>query len=364
MKKFRLPILILVLIISLATLVACGGGNEPTKITGATVDGGELRFVMSDGTIMVVGSLPSNSEGITFTSAGIDSDNVLNVQFSDGYQRYFSRKFPMYIDKITGAEITGEGTLLIKTTEGDKDLGKIFYPTVPASPMTPSGASEYAATRDTTGRNTATVEMDIKGYGKITLLLDATTAPVTVRNFVNLAKSGFYDGLTFHRVISGFMIQGGDPLGNGTGNSGTNIYGEFSANGYTGNDILHKPGTISMARSNDKNSASCQFFICSAEYSYGDGNYAAFGYVLNGMNIVNKITELSAVYGDSNGTIADSNKQVVINSITVIEDLDPVTDGSTGGETGDNTTGGETGDNTGGGSTDNSNTDEGGWSQP
>ena len=154
-----------------------------------------------------------------------------------------------------------------------------------------SGACEYLDTRDTTGRDIKYVEMCIEGYGKLVILLDATTAPVTVENFISLVESGFYNGLTFHRVIEDFMIQGGDPAGNGTGGSDKDIFGEFESNGHI-NDISHKAGVISMARSNDPNSASSQFFICNADSENAlDGEYAAFGYVVEGMSVVKAVTE-------------------------------------------------------------------------
>ena len=134
-------------------------------------------------------------------------------------------------------------------------------------------------------------EISVSGYGKITVLLDGVTAPKTVRNFVSLAEDGFYDGLTFHRIIPNFMIQGGDPNGDGTGGSEDTIVGEFSENGYT-NNISHVRGVISMARSEDMDSASSQFFICNADARASlDGKYAAFGYVIEGMDVVDKITD-------------------------------------------------------------------------
>lgn len=129
------------------------------------------------------------------------------------------------------------------------------------------------------------VTIDVKDYGTISLELDADTAPISVTNFINLAKDGFYDGLTFHRIISGFMIQGGDPKGNGTGGSDQTIKGEFSENGVE-NDISHVRGTISMARANDPDSASSQFFIVHEDSTFLDGQYAAFGHVTDGMDVV------------------------------------------------------------------------------
>lgn len=154
-----------------------------------------------------------------------------------------------------------------------------------------TGACEYLETRDISGRDIKYAEICVKGYGKFVVLLDATTAPETVANFVALAEDGFYNGLTFHRIITDFMIQGGDPKGDGTGGSGTNIKGEFSSNGYP-NDISHKKGVISMARGgNDMNSASSQFFICNADAQASlDGKYAAFGYVVEGLSVIEEIT--------------------------------------------------------------------------
>ncbi len=167
-------------------------------------------------------------------------------------------------------------------------------------------------------KGTINVEIDVKDYGIIKLELDADTAPITVTNFVNLSKNGFYDELTFHRIIDGFMIQGGDPDHNGNGGSKKTIKGEFSSNGIQ-NNISHVRGVISMARANDPNSASSQFFIVQKDSTFLDGEYAAFGRVLEGMDIVDKIaTQVSPLALDDNGTIAYEN-QPVINSIKVIE---------------------------------------------
>ncbi len=160
------------------------------------------------------------------------------------------------------------------------------------------------------------VTIDVKDYGTISLELDADTAPISVTNFINLAKDGFYDGLTFHRIISGFMIQGGDPEGNGTGGSDQTIKGEFSENGVE-NDISHVRGTISMARANDPDSASSQFFIVHEDSTFLDGQYAAFGHVTDGMDVVDAICENTPVQ-DNNGTVK-ADDQPVITSVTVID---------------------------------------------
>ena len=159
------------------------------------------------------------------------------------------------------------------------------------------------------GYGTHHAVITVKDYGDIKLVLDGDTAPITVKNFVELAKSGFYDGLTFHRIIKGFMIQGGDPKGDGTGGSDKTIRGEFSKNGVE-NNISHKRGVISMARSQDNNSASSQFFIMHEDGDYLDGSYAAFGHVTDGMNVVDKIAENTPVT-DSNGTVLKENQPVI-----------------------------------------------------
>ena len=160
------------------------------------------------------------------------------------------------------------------------------------------------------------IEIIVKDYGSIKVELDADVAPITVTNFVNLVNNKFYDGLTFHRIINNFMIQGGDPDGNGTGGSDKTIKGEFASNGVN-NSISHVRGTISMARSAMYDSASSQFFIVHQDSTYLDGQYAAFGHVTEGIEIVDKLCE-DAVVIDDNGTVQDGMKPV-IESIRVIK---------------------------------------------
>ena len=135
------------------------------------------------------------------------------------------------------------------------------------------------------------VVMNVKNFGYIVVELYPDVAPETVENFKALVEDGFYDGLTFHRIIKGFMIQGGDPLGNGTGGSGKNIKGEFSSNGFE-NTLSHTRGVISMARSNHPDSASSQFFICDKTSPHLDGKYAAFGEVIYGIEVVDAIASV------------------------------------------------------------------------
>ena len=160
-------------------------------------------------------------------------------------------------------------------------------------------------------------ETQVKDYGVIKVELDADIAPITVTNFVHLAQEGFYDNLTFHRIIDGFMIQGGDPTGTGSGGSDQTIKGEFEENNVK-NDLSHTRGVISMARNSiSYNSASSQFFIVQQDSTYLDGSYAAFGTVTEGMEIVDAIAQNTPVE-DSNGTVAKEN-QPVIETIRIID---------------------------------------------
>ena len=157
-------------------------------------------------------------------------------------------------------------------------------------------------------------QITVKDYGTIDIELDGDVAPISVQNFIDLANDGFYDGLTFHRIITGFMMLGGDPTGTGMGGSEDNIKGEFSANGVK-NDLSHTRGAVSMARSSDYDSASSQFFIVQQDSTYLDGQYACFGYVTNGMDVVDAICDNTPVT-DDNGTVEAAN-QPVIESIKI-----------------------------------------------
>lgn len=163
------------------------------------------------------------------------------------------------------------------------------------------GESKKENSSQTDNSDDTKVQITVKEYGTIEVALDEEAAPLTVENFLKLTEEGFYDGLTFHRIIDGFMIQGGDPKGNGTGGSDETIKGEFSENGVE-NPLSHTRGAISMARSQDYDSASSQFFIVQEDSTYLDGQYAAFGYVTEGMDVVDKICEDVSVE-DQNGTV-------------------------------------------------------------
>jgi len=179
----------------------------------------------------------------------------------------------------------------------------------------PAGAADDTASEMLDAALSYYADIAIKDYGTITVLLDQTNAPITAANFVELAQSGFYDGLTFHRIMEGFMMQGGDPLGNGFGGSDKTIVGEFMENGY-GNPLSHTRGAISMARSSEFNSASSQFFIVHKDCGSSlDGKYAVFGYVTEGIEVVDAVCEAAQPI-DNNGTIP-ADAQPVITSISI-----------------------------------------------
>ena len=182
-----------------------------------------------------------------------------------------------------------------------------------------TGACTYATSRDVSERDVVYVDIAFEDYGKVLLLLDRTTAPITVDNFVSLVNSGFYNGLTIHRIQENFVIQGGDPSANGSGGSPNKIEGEFGTNGHY-NNIKHLRGVISMARSSDPNSASSQFFICNADATSLNGDYAAFGYVIKGMSIIDAITSDFVEYATgTNGTITQKSKQPKIAYMEVVD---------------------------------------------
>ena len=192
------------------------------------------------------------------------------------------------------------------TTDGDNNANNEIYKE--------NEVKEEEKGMYSTGLHHATIE--VKNYGTIKLELDADTAPITVANFAKLVNEGFYNGLTFHRIMDGFMIQGGDPLGNGTGGSSERIKGEFKLNGVN-NNISHVRGVISMARSSAYNSASSQFFIVHEDSEFLDGQYAGFGKVTEGIEIVDKICQDTPVV-DDNGTVLKQN-QPIIEKITMID---------------------------------------------
>lgn len=161
-----------------------------------------------------------------------------------------------------------------------------------------TGASSYLGDRDITGRRIYYAEFCIENYGRFVILLDSTAAPATVAHFSALIRQEFYNGKTFH-YIGDRVLQGGCPFGNGSGNIETSLYGEFEDNGYLHNDLRHRRGVISMVRGDEYDSASCQFFICTDNYYQLDGQYAAFGYIVEGMSVIDAIVEECSNYMDT-----------------------------------------------------------------
>ena len=162
------------------------------------------------------------------------------------------------------------------------------------------------------------VKVEMESGESFVLELYPQYAPETVANFVSLAKSGFYSGVGFHRIVDGFMAQGGDPEGTGMGGSDKTIKGEFESNGFSQNTISHTRGVISMARSQNPNSASSQFFICYDDASFLDGQYAAFGKVVEGMEVVDGFLNVERTY-NSMGELASPKTPIVMKSVTVVE---------------------------------------------
>lgn len=203
-----------------------------------------------------------------------------------------------------------------KTEEGTEAAGTegAEAETEAAGTESEEAETESAGTETVTGKHHVTIT--VKDYGEIAVELYGDEAPITVANFLKLAGDGFYDGLTFHRIISGFMIQGGDPLGTGMGGADEEIKGEFANNGVE-NPLSHTRGAISMARSQKMDSASSQFFIVHEDSQFLDGDYACFGYVTEGMEVVDAICKDTQVE-DNNGTVAKEN-QPVIEKIQVVD---------------------------------------------
>ena len=208
---------------------------------------------------------------------------------------------PAQSQETAGTENTETPAEPVEEDDDDNEL-PIIPESAPAAPAEPSTLHH--------------VQISIRDYGTVTLELDSEAAPITVQNFLDLARSGFYDGLTFHRIMDGFMIQGGDPTGTGMGGSSQKIKGEFAQNGWD-NPISHKTGVISMARAQNPDSADSQFFICVADVPHLDGFYAAFGHVTEGLEIVLQIAK-DARPIDDNGTIP-AQDQPVIESISVLD---------------------------------------------
>ncbi|MDP4153854.1 MAG: peptidylprolyl isomerase [Bacillota bacterium] len=183
------------------------------------------------------------------------------------------------------------------------------------------GCSSNSANKNTKGEDNlkhTKVQIEMQDGGKMVFELYPEYAPQTVANFIELSKSGFYDGLKFHRIMKGFMIQGGDPSGNGSGGSKKKIKGEFASNGFSQNTLKHTKGVISMARAKDKNSASSQFFVMDGTASSLDGDYAAFGKMIEGEDTLDSIAN-TPVGPNSYGEMSVPQKDVIIKKVTVLD---------------------------------------------
>ncbi len=310
---------------------ADGTGGAANKIEGEFLANGHPNMIRHErGVISMARSNDMNSASSQFFICNATNSTVSSL----------NGKYAAFGHVVEGIEVVDSITS-VTAPYGDSENGVIPYkenqaiitemkvivyakseqpeqtpPETPADPL-----AEYTEDTSTEAKDYYYVAMNVKDYGNIILKLDATAAPITVQNFVKLVREDFYNGLTFHRVIEGFMIQGGDPKANGSGGSGTQIFGEFSANGYN-NPIAHEKGVISMARrGDDYDSATSQFFICNAtnsDVSGLDGQYAAFGHVIKGIEVVDSITAATDKYGDYNGTIQNKSNQAVITEMKVI----------------------------------------------
>ncbi len=178
-----------------------------------------------------------------------------------------------------------------------------------------------AGDKDDSNKDHSFVKVTMESGDSFIMELMPEYAPKTVENFLDLVNKGFYDGLTFHRVFEGFMAQGGDPKGDGTGDSGKDLEGEFLENGFSQNTLSHDRGVVSMARANDPNSASCQFFICySGDYKSSlDGKYAAFGKVIEGMEVVDSFLEVEMLYSSTDNNFTKPSKPIVMKKVEVID---------------------------------------------
>ena len=331
-KIIAICIAALLFVGSVIAIILLVGGKEPAK--DASLERveisvyNELLLVMSDGTTVNAGKLPENAEDIRMVGATVittgETDKTrirISCRADDGSDYDIVRTLPVFGNGISlkNAMISRAG-LILYTSEGEKNVGKILYPSIPEEPLAPEGASEYAQSRNTEGRKIAEVKITVKGYGDVTVLLDATTAPRTVEAFLQLAKNGSYNGKTFNMIADSFIRSDSD--------AASAIYGEYEENGYYDGDISHKRGTISLWHDGNVGSTG-GFIICTSDASAElDGKYAAFGYVTNGINIIDEIASLTATFSDYAGmpeseTARVRARQAMIESITVTVDLVP-----------------------------------------
>lgn len=340
MKRFGIGCSVLALVLC-CLLTACGNGKMPTGTTVTTPttvagsltsqedrtirDGEEVQYVADEKLPKLTdGKLEYGLEAMYYTK----SDGMwLHIKVCNGLDAAVNiGKANILLETASKEEIINGQTAGMEwmVEAGETKTMEIYVPSTYVGVKNDTLKNvesqvllEYKKLMNAAGDfpyDTAFADIEIAGYGTITVQLEPKVAPITVQNFVNLAESGFYDGLTFHRIIKDFVIQGGDPEGTGRGGSDTNIFGEFTANGFN-NPLKHTRGAISMARSGDPDSASSQFFIVHQTKEHLDGQYAVFGYVINGMDVVDAVCA-AATPIDDNGTIP-AGQQPIINRITI-----------------------------------------------
>ena len=275
----------------------------PASIKNAYINGEDYLFQM----------ISKSDDGLALLLVHVGKDGkIIGVKAHS----MMTESLAQQITSMIGLDLAGLDASELPETL--KALAKDALRTVNAL-LADDSKSKYVYVRDTEDRETYTVEMKIEGYDTpIVILLDKTTAPITVENFLSLVEKGFYDGLTFHRIKKDFMIQGGDDSHLPADEQASSIVGEFSSNGWY-NDIKHIRGTISMARATDPNSASSGFFICDAEASWLDGDYAAFGYVVSGMETVDAIADYAVGKTDGNGNLYSNYEQPKIEYIKILK---------------------------------------------
>lgn len=305
----RMPLFLLTLLLSLIFAIPCFASTIELNLNGKSLES-PVAPIMENGTTLVplrlisenlAATVSYNQEAKTISITSTDTSMLLTLGSTEV-------KVNGDIVSLAMAPRSINGTTMVPLRFISENLNCKVNWDAENQLIT---ITSLNTDQPTTSSTLPTATIVVKDYGTITLELYPDIAPTTVNNFIFLANSQFYDGLTFHRIIDDFMIQGGDPLGNGTGGPGYTIIGEFSGNGFTTNTLSHTKGVISMARSAHPDSAGSQFFITSADATYLDGQYAAFGKVLTGLDLVDKLSEVA-----TNANDAPLNP-VVIESIRV-----------------------------------------------
>lgn len=300
MKKLflnRTPLLLLTLLCSLIFSVPCFASTIELSLNGKQLES-PVAPIIENGTTLV--PLRLISENLNATVSYDNKSKVISITSNDTSIRLTLEKTEATVNEdvisLTIAPISINGTTMVPLRFIGENLDCKISWDAKNQLITITSLNDK---EQSIASSLPTATLVVKDYGTITLELYPNMAPNTVNNFIFLANSGFYDGLTFHRIIDDFMIQGGDPLGTGMGNPGYSIAGEFSSNSFSTNTLSHTKGIISMARSYLPDSAGSQFFITSADATYLDGQYAAFGKILTGLDIVETLSDVSTSANDA-----------------------------------------------------------------